>query len=658
VEECAEAFYVDEDSGEKVVCVISFPGEQGDDDDDDLTGGEISIEDPDCADECPACCHDGSGGGLHQNCDAEDGVLKDYARKTCRATCGVCILPTSYPTSFPTSRPRSPTTAPTARPTIEGHHLLPKCHVKDKHFEHGWQGGGLDENYCNLCRCHMGMMICTRKTCGIPTNLPPGAAKCLHLTCSYHTAPDPRDHQLDVSRVLVHHKREETHKQHRCAYNKWDQKCTCYCWEPIVAHFETYATPGSHRFGGLVGFLSHRCENVVFPAAYDPSKGDMNVVVTVAHSNDVWTHQAIGHHEHDPAVAWVESSSHLGFTVCARADEEYWHKVWNNTKSRHEHFVDVDYYAWQGVQAGTEEDISAYRPFGGAQSGSTEMILPGLQAGESKCDTVPFGNKFRTLRLNDGDPSPLVFGSIDRKYQKQDISTVDRVAVTHWLDEVTDDHFKVCFRAFSEEHEVPLNIKGGVPPEAIKCLKMTCTARETTPDRALITVSSSALEPHRQHKCAYDESDQACQCMCWDPISEDELPAPQPLFFSWMAFQPTIYGRYDAPYRASGRYTAKAEWATYESIVHQDAHVMCDMVTIAATVPERPIVLASASTKDISNHVQHGLMTWIDNIHLNQFKVCTVLSAAQFVGSIEDVEVIWDWVAFQPRHDIRESLAP
>jgi hypothetical protein len=427
---------------------------------------------------------------------------------------------------------------------------------------------------------------------------------------------------------------------------------------------QVYATPGRHRFGGLVGFLSQKCENVVFPNPYNPSKGDMNVVVTVAHTNDVWVKESVGHHEHDPAIAWVETSSHTGFTVCARADEEYWHAVWDKTKGRHEHFVDIDYYAWQGSNQGTEHDISGYSPFGGAQSDSTLMILPGLRAGDIKCNEVPFGAKFSALNSiqrdtdHKYDPSPLVFGSIDRKYHRQDLNTIDRVAVTHWFNKITDDRFEVCFQAFSEEHEVPIHIKADVPPQATQCLKMTCKAKRTTPGRALVTVSHVSLEPHQSHRCGYDDPEKQCQCMCWDPISEDDIPVPQPLYFNWMAFQPAIHMRYNAPYRASGRHAASGSWKTYKSIIHEEAYIMCDIVPISATITQIPIVLASASVENAHNRVQHGLMTWIDEVHMTRFKVCTILSAEWFSGAIDDVKVIWDWVAFEDHPNIRESLAP
>lgn len=624
-----------------------------DDDDDDLTGGPVEPPTPDCKDECPACCLDGSGGGLHQNCHDSDHVLRDYARKTCRKTCGICVLPTHAPTMAPTQVPVYPTLAPTAKPTFDRN--MPKCKVGNNHFEHGWQGGGLDENYCNLCRCHMGMMICTRRKCGIPKNLPEDATECEHLTCSYK-----QENEGGRSRIFVHHKSLEMHRDHSCAYNRYDGKCACYCWNKIAAHYRTYPTAGQHRFGGLVGFLTHHCENVPFPESYDPAKGDVQVVTTVAHTSDVWAHHAGTHAEHDPVVSWIETSSHLGFTVCARADQEYWHAVWNSTKSRHEHYIDVDYYAWQGT---SDDDLRGFKPFGGALSGSTEMVVPTLNYGETACDTVQFPDNFKSLALNServhypaNKNYPLVFGNIDRK--SDDVHGVDRVAVTHWMDRIDDNEFEVCFRRFSEEHEMPSDLKFGIPGDATMCTYLTCTAQETSSKRVLIKTHSSGVEPHRNHRCEYEESKGDCVCSCWTPIPEQELPVAQPLFFSWMAFQPEAYMSYDAPYRAAGRHLAASEWVTYESVVHQKAWVKCEEVVLTGFLASiKPIVIASATCKDMKHTINHGLMTWVDNISFSKFKVCTVLSGKEYEGSIQDVSVVWDWAAFLEHSQPRNELA-
>merc|ERR1712054_680385 len=156
----------------------------------------------------------------------------------------------------------------------------------------------------------------------------------------------PRDETSTVR--ISHHHLEQNGGMHACAYNNYDDTCTCYCWGE--RRKETVARlAGVHMFAPA-GFNTLHCEDVVFKndeqqdVEFNPSKGPVRVLVTTSHMQQKWI-------AHDPALMWVEYATTTHFRVCGSHDKIY-DRVWEHGK----HHFNIEYYAWQGNSKGARGD--------------------------------------------------------------------------------------------------------------------------------------------------------------------------------------------------------------------------------------------------------------------------------------------------------------
>lgn len=159
-----------------------------------------------CEDACPECCRS----GLEKYCfDGHDATTQSYARRTCAKTCALCEQSSGTP-------------APTPAPSTA-------CKTAFGTYKNGWHGRGFGGNYCNLCFCVNGEMMCSQKKCRkVEQSATPHT--CSDVTCRpvYNPITGER-------RVQVHHgkKTERRGSRHHCQYSRALNECTCVCWGAV-----------------------------------------------------------------------------------------------------------------------------------------------------------------------------------------------------------------------------------------------------------------------------------------------------------------------------------------------------------------------------------------------------------------------------------------
>jgi hypothetical protein len=322
-----------------------------------------------------------------------------------------------------------PTNAPTNSPTYPDK----TCSFGDKTVRSGWKGAGLGNEYCNLCHCKGGLLWCSQRKCGIPFGgsrklMPKGTRKCSHTMCAAKTT--------GLRLVVNHHHKEARGDSHRCAYNKFTNECTCYCWTSKDAARANFveAVNGKHNFAPKSGWRANRCEDVHFSKEFDPAKGKVHVLVSTSHNTNTRM-------EHDPAMVYVQAAAASGFRVCAREGKKYWH-----SKDHHDKHLVVDYHAWQGDFPFDRES----RSVPGVMAGHTELREAGGKAGWSRshCKVIKFTKPFSLIE------KPMVIGSIDRVATSQihlpsrmrTDSDGNHAPLSYWIENVNNVEFKACFR--------------------------------------------------------------------------------------------------------------------------------------------------------------------------------------------------------------------
>jgi hypothetical protein len=318
-----------------------------------------------------------------------------------------------------------PTRAPTAAPTPADWKCL---YAKNTFRPHGWVGRGFGQQYCNRWTCKKGKMIKQNKDCtiawfGNKASIPKDAQVCSHVKCSESKGKKGLF-------TVAHHHSEKNGQQHRCAFNKFANSCSCMCWSAKPVYETTVA--GRHNFAAKLGFEGTKCEQVMFAGnkQFDPSKGPVRVLTSLSHFAPTpnW--------DHDAAISWVEYASHTGFKVCARESKKWWH-----SNDKHDNKMHIEYYAFQ------EGDINngLYgAPFAGAQGASAKLGQNWAQ-GKNNCHTVKFPKAF--------DAIPMVIGTIDHN-DKNNVHD----ALTFWLENISKEQFKVCFREtlHSDDFHAPI----------------------------------------------------------------------------------------------------------------------------------------------------------------------------------------------------------
>jgi hypothetical protein len=323
-----------------------------------------------------------------------------------------------------------PTNAPTNSPTVQW------CRHGNATVPNGWQGAGADNQYCNLCHCRKGLMWCGARVCGLPFGgienmMPSGAKTCSHTKCAGEFGVDVLEAATNEARVLaVHHHHAETNGDgHRCAYNKFTNKCTCYCWkskstQPVLSFIE--ATSGRQTLETVGGYHEQHCESISFKKGeFDPAAGAVRVVVTASESGGTTS-------------VYVEAASSKGFRACVQTSV---------TSTPTEKKVVLNYHAWQGRFPFDREQRAAQM----VQAGQTELHTAGPHAvaiipGTTQCKLIKFEKSFAAT------VEPIVLGSIDRNSKMHDSSLMAKmdtdtddahVPVTFWIENINRIEFKV-----------------------------------------------------------------------------------------------------------------------------------------------------------------------------------------------------------------------
>jgi hypothetical protein len=164
-----------------------------------------------CVDSCPSCCKS----GLEKYCFGnEDKTTQAHAQRVCRKSCALCEAPAATPAPSP------PTSASASCSTVFGL------------FPNGWHGRGFGGNYCNLCFCVNGDMLCSKKTC-LAVDADATPHPCSDVTCKpvYNAI-------TGETLVKVHHgnRTEQRGNRHHCSYSRPLRECSCVCWGAVTEY--------------------------------------------------------------------------------------------------------------------------------------------------------------------------------------------------------------------------------------------------------------------------------------------------------------------------------------------------------------------------------------------------------------------------------------
>jgi hypothetical protein len=174
---------------------------------------------PVCVDSCPECCKS----GLEKYCYGnEDPTTQAYARKICPKTCAICEGTSVTPA--PTPAPRN------------------VCKTDFGTLANGWHGRGFGSNYCNLCFCVNGDLLCSQKKCRADESaMAPHSCERHGVTCTaqYNAL-------TGEELVKVHHgQMEQDGSRHHCSYSRPLRECSCVCWGASTSVLDAVAAPTS-----------------------------------------------------------------------------------------------------------------------------------------------------------------------------------------------------------------------------------------------------------------------------------------------------------------------------------------------------------------------------------------------------------------------------
>jgi hypothetical protein len=319
-----------------------------------------------------------------------------------------------------------PTGAPTASPTV------PWCAYGQRSVPDGWKGAGPENQYCNLCHCKKGLMWCGQRTCGIPFGgidnlMPTGTKKCSHTKCAGTVGAAALVTAKDAAKVVNvhHHHAEQNGDGHRCAFNKYSNVCTCFCWTstdatPAPQYLEF--TTGKQKLEFVGGYRAQHCESVSFSEGqFNAAKGPVRVLVSTTASAA-------------PSFAYVEASDLKGFRACV------------HTSSAMDQNILLNYHAWQGTFPFDRERRAAQL----VQAGHTKLHSTGphrsLTPGTTQCKVVTFEKPFAA------EVTPIILGGVDRNGTMHEQGLMAKMAsdgdnthvpLTYWIENVNRIEFKV-----------------------------------------------------------------------------------------------------------------------------------------------------------------------------------------------------------------------
>jgi hypothetical protein len=343
--------------------------------------------------------------------------------------------------------------------------------------------------------------------------------------------------------------------------------------------------------GGTDGFTTAVCEDVQYHRPYDVATGRVDVVISIGHEVVTPIQQWYRHSqmsvefhgervyqrrgiEHDAMTAWVESSDRFGFRACAEVDENFWH----NGVQTSQH-LDLSYFA-----APRERLWSTGRSK--AQSGNIGIMTPTWHAEGAACKIVNYNTPY--------EGAPIVLGSVQQQAHGNTAS------VAHWIENVNNVYFRVCFEAFGKYNNS--NWQGSAD----------------------------------QHS---------------------KLAKFSSFNFTWLAFElPEEQTSSSGTLKAAGTARAENDWLPYEHDIHPSdtsiratsTRITCQRVWYNKTFISEPTVLVTANHKGVTNQdwgtntSRPYLVTYVDQLYLDSFRVCSVM-----VGQTPtDGLLRWDWAAF------------
>jgi len=117
------------------------------------------------------------------------------------------------------------------------------CQTASGFKAHGSKYAGHNMNFCNQCRCHAGVEICTKRQCHVHS----AAQICASTTCVYGARFGTADDLLstaqaaatyganwqsqphEMTTLVRHHSRDANGAKFTCGHVKHTEECRCYC---------------------------------------------------------------------------------------------------------------------------------------------------------------------------------------------------------------------------------------------------------------------------------------------------------------------------------------------------------------------------------------------------------------------------------------------
>jgi len=388
--------------------------------------------------------------------------------------------------------------------------------------------------------------------------------------------------------VLVHHNHHETHLQHKCAYSHRLNDCECTCWNVREKQAVTQAGLVPFKWNEASGAESiweehdHNnniiCAKVTFPEEFDPTSGEMQVVASPKYR---------GLKQFDPLMVWVQGVTYQYFKVCVHASDELWRTY--SDPHEHKHFIDIQYYAWQGQRKGNET-LMRYEytqpPFDGAHSAKTKLMpnwaekkmgKDGLTAHLARstaylfprigvyCQNITFDKEL--------DEIPLVVGVPD--YELAHVES-PQCAIESWIGGITTKEFEVCI------------------------------------------------------------------------YLSEKKKAPTDIYYSWLAVEHKNpkYTTDHMPYLAAG-HEKNAGWRFDDAGDEEDMWISCREISYGRTYVIAPEVVVTANHQEVGENAEPGqhrmpVVSYVTDITLSEFRVCSRVWGEK----PGDKDLHWDWIAF------------
>jgi len=138
------------------------------------------------------------------------------------------------------------------------------CQTAGGSKAHGDHYAGFGQNYCNQCRCHTGVEVCTTRQCDVHST----AQLCASTSCEYGIRFDGTDDLLstveaveqypsgwesqphEMTTLVMHDSEDANGSKFSCGHVMHTDECRCYCsdgqtthhiWHRAALHADTIA---------------------------------------------------------------------------------------------------------------------------------------------------------------------------------------------------------------------------------------------------------------------------------------------------------------------------------------------------------------------------------------------------------------------------------